>query len=103
MIKADRRYTTQAEGATVNFDAPAPQNAHLRFAGVGQNFEVSFDGGLSWQAAQAQDQKTYNEHFWSFWMPIPAGTQQVQFRADRTMYFNSEWMVRDLAIWSLNN
>ena len=103
MIKADRRYTNIFDGSTVNFAAPAPKDAHLRFAGVGQNFEVSFDGGASWQPAQVQDQRRHNEHFWSFWTPIPEGTQQVQFRADKTMYFNEDWMVRDLAIWSLNN
>jgi hypothetical protein len=89
--------------ATVSFDAPAPPDAHLRFAGIGDDLEVSFDGGSSWQAAELQwtSDPGIEDHFHSFWMPVPEGVTEVKFRgAD---WWGGEWRVRDLSFWSLTS
>jgi hypothetical protein len=80
--------------------SPAPENAHARFSAIGRNMEVSFDRGKSWQKAEPQMQKRYAQGaFWSYWMPIPAGTTQVQFRGQE--WWGGNWRVKDLNIWSL--
>ena len=50
LLRADRR-TADAANGKLSFPAPAPANANLRFAGIGSNLSVSFDGGKTWQAA----------------------------------------------------
>jgi len=100
MIAANRRYTDRAN-PTVSLSAPAPANAYLRFVGIGPNLQVRFDGG-AWQTAhlQLQDSRYFkDEHFRNFWMPIPAGTTQVEFRGDR--WWGTDWHVRNISVWSL--
>ena len=54
-------------------DVLAGSNLPLRFAGIGNALEVSFNGGVSWTPAQLQALKeSIEEHFKSYWMPIPA-------------------------------
>ena len=85
--------------AALLFSAPAPANAHLRFAGIGQNLEVSFDDGRTWQSAELQAQEKIKEdHFQSYWMPIPAGTNSMQFRGEK--WWGGRWLVRDISIWA---
>jgi hypothetical protein len=98
IINGDAR-SVHASGATVvNFAAPAPVNAFLRFSGIG-TIQLSYDGGATWVAAQKQSQiGNHEEHFSSYFTPIPAGTQSVAFRgAD---WYGGPWWVRDSAIWS---
>jgi hypothetical protein len=100
LIKALQRAASVAKGATVSFDTPAPANAHLRFAGIGTKLEVSFNGGTTWQAAQMQAHdptKLKEEHFRSYWMPIPAGVQQVKVRGQN--WYSNPWYIRDISIW----
>ena len=95
MIKADRRYVNEKTEPTVTFAAPAPPDSNLRFAAVG-DFEISFDGGASWSQASPRPIKRHQpELFSSYWLPIPEGTQQVQFRGQ-------QWHASDLSIWSLS-
>jgi hypothetical protein len=99
MIHADRRFADAASGAIVNFESPAPENAFLRFSGIGQNMEVSFDGGNTWKAAQIQPQTRHlEENFWSYFTPIPQGVASVQFRAGS--WYGNPWHVRNLSIWA---
>jgi hypothetical protein len=99
ILRADRRSVGPDTTGSVNFPAPAPQEAHLRFAGIGVALELSFDGGANWQAAQLQAQKGLNEdHFKSYWMPVPAGTSSVQFRGRD--WRGGPWQVRDISIWA---
>ena len=94
MIKADRRSLNDQTDAVVTFAAPAPANSNLRFAGIGERIDVSFDGGASWQQAQYRRQKrAQDELFKSYWLPVPEGTQQVRFRG-------ADWQVNDVSIWS---
>ena len=101
LIKAAQRYVDPSTGESVSFEQPAPQGAHLRFAGIGNALEVSFDDGKTWQAAQlqAQDESYFkDEHFKSFWTPIPAGVQQIQLRGQN--WWGGDWHIRDISIWA---
>ncbi|HEU4325431.1 MAG TPA: hypothetical protein VFS21_19965 [Roseiflexaceae bacterium] len=97
IIRADRR-TFEADDAPLTLERPAPAGAHLRFAGIGDALEVSFDGGDSWQPAELQAQRRLvDEHFRSYWMPIPAGVKQVAFRGRD--WWGGPWMIRDTSVW----
>ena len=103
MLHGDRRYADQ-NADTIRFTAAAPDSAFLRFAGIGDDLEVTFDGGLTWVPAtmQLQDPSLIvTEHFKSYWMSIPAGIEQVAFRG--TNWWGGNWRVKDLSIWSLNS
>jgi hypothetical protein len=95
IIQADRRYVDGAQ--TVNFASPAPAGSNLRFSANGI-VEVNFGGG--WQAARIQPAETNVDRTKSYWMPIPAGTQAVQFRGQDT--FNGPFFAKDFSIWSLS-
>lgn len=99
ILRGDRRYLDSRTGPLVTFRQPAPADSHLRFAGIGDNLEVSFDRGVTWQPAQLQAQEeTADEHFKSYWMPIPAGVSLVHFRGDK--WWGGDWHVRDISIWA---
>ncbi|MCA9873788.1 MAG: hypothetical protein KC441_09035 [Anaerolineales bacterium] len=100
ILRADRRYVEKGTTATVHFPASAPANSHLRFAGIGNNLQVSFDGGSSWQPVQMQPARfdPADENFKSYWMPVPAGTTSVKFRGED--WWGGGWQVRDISIWS---
>ena len=94
IIQADRRYVDGAQ--TVNFVSPAPAGSNLRFSANGI-VEVNFGGG--WQAARIQPAEKNVDRTKSYWMPIPAGTQAVQFRGQDT--FNGPFFAKDFSIWAL--
>lgn len=99
MIPGDRRYVDVSIHPVVKFNPPIPENAFLRFSAIGKNIEVSFDGGLNWQEARVQSQLKYEEdRFWSYWMPVPDGLEQVQFRGQD--WWGGTWHVRDISLWS---
>lgn len=98
ILGSNRRYV-QPGANTVNLSAPAPANARLRFSGIGENLEVSFNGGNTWQPAQKQAQEQYHEdHFRSYWTPIPAGTTSIKFRGQE--WWGGDWHARDITVWS---
>jgi hypothetical protein len=98
LLRADRR-AVDAGATQIRLPAPAPANANLRFAGIGSNLSVSFDGGATWQKAQLQAQKAKgDEIFKSYWMPIPAGVSNVQFRGSD--WWGGKWLVRDISVWA---
>lgn len=100
IIHSIQRYTDAENGAQIQLSAPAPVAANLRFSGIGKNLQVSFDNGVTWKRAVPQSQERYNEDvFWSFWMPIPTGTQTIQFKG--TKWWGGEWRVQDVSAWSL--
>lgn len=99
MLHADRRFV-DAAADSVTLSAPAPAGAHLRFAGLGNSMDVSFDGGQTWSPAQLQSQLSHVEgHAWSYWTPIPAGAAQVRFRGAN--WYGGPWEARDITVWSL--
>jgi hypothetical protein len=99
MLHPDRA-TATAVSNQLAFDRPAPSGAHLRFTGIGTNLDVSFDGGGSWQTPQLQSysQQLGDDHFRSYWTPVPEGAQTVRVRGSN--WFGGPWLVRNVTIWS---
>lgn len=99
MLQADKRRADQA-GPQLNFSGRAPSNAFLRFTGIGTGLGVSFDGGSTWQTPrlQAFEQLLGDEHFRSYWTPIPAGAQSARFRGSD--WFGGSWLVRNASVWA---
>ena len=102
MIHADQRFVAgDSSTKSINFTSPAPKDAYLRFAAIG-TVEVSYDGGHSWQQAKRQAEGSrHQEHFSSYWTPIPAGTQSVSFRFSNDDWYSGPFRAKDFAIWSL--
>jgi hypothetical protein len=99
LLKADQPRVDATTQPWVAFAEAAPAGSYLRFAGIGNALEVSFDSGVSWQAAQMHPvRKQAEEHFKPYWMPVPAGTSRVDFRG--SSWWAGEWMVRGISIWS---
>jgi hypothetical protein len=97
MIKGDRRYL-EADRPAITFERPAPANAFLRFSAWGEQLELSFDGGGTWQPARRAVQGDDDSHIYNYWTAIPAGVQSVQVRGETWM--GGGWHVKDLAIWA---
>jgi hypothetical protein len=94
------------QSQTVNFAAPAPSNAFLRFESLSGGISVSFDGGKTFQAAHRQPiigdhGNIHTEHFLPYFTPMPQGAQSVVFSGQN--WFGGAWWVRDAAIWSDQN
>jgi hypothetical protein len=101
IIRADRRFVDPTQPAALSFPQPAPADSHLRFSGIGNNLEISTDGGATWSAAVLQAQEEYHgDHFRTYWTPIAAGTDSVMIRGSN--WYGGKWMVRDISIWSKN-
>jgi hypothetical protein len=77
---------------------PAPKNAELRFAAVG-NIQISTDGGKTYQAAKMQGTQEHLEHMTSFFTPIPEGTTSVMLRG-QTNSSGQPWWVEDVSVWA---
>jgi len=83
----------------INLSAPSPSNGFLRFAGIGSALSVSYDGGVTWTPAVQQTvSESIEEHFKSYWMPIPAGTTQIKFSGQA--FWGGDWIVRDVSVWA---
>jgi hypothetical protein len=99
MLRADGRFVDATTPAEVIFPSPSPPASHLRFMGIGNDLEVSVDNGETWQPARLQMQtKGAEEHFKSYWTPIPAGVSSVLLRGTDGWF--GPWMVRDISIWA---
>jgi hypothetical protein len=102
IVRGAPRFVDGSASSEVTFPTPAPENAHLRFAGFGNNLQVSFDGGVTWQAARVQAQaKSDAGHFSSYWTPVPVGVKSVQIRGQGG-WWGGQWMVRDISIWAVS-
>ena len=101
MLNGDLKLATGDVPGQVRFAQPAPAGAHLRFVGIGNQLQLSFDAGKSWQNAQRQTQKgSAEDHVSSFWTPVPEGITSVMVRGER--YSGGDWAIRDIAIWAEN-
>jgi hypothetical protein len=100
MLHANQRYVEEGNNV-VGFSKHTPPNSHLRFSAIGEQLEVSFDGGQTWQDAVRQYQEDdLDDHFSSYWTPVPAGIQTVIFRG--VEWWGGPWHARDISIWSQN-
>lgn len=98
LIRANQRYASAAAGTHVTFPSPAPANSFLRFNGYALP-KLSLDGGKTWQTPPTQAESAHGDsHVENYWVPIPAGTQSVDFSGSDT--YVGPWQVRDLTIMS---
>lgn len=115
VIKADKRYAdSTSDWQKVTFNSPAPANAYLRFAAVGEPL-LSLDGGTTSKAlpTQPSSQEALNSgevlwgHAASFFTPIPEGTQSVfiKLRAHPGSWYTENYgmIAQDFAIWSADS
>jgi hypothetical protein len=77
---------------------PAPKNASLRFAAVG-DIQISTDGGKTYQPARMQGTQAHLEHMTTFFTPIPQGTTTVMLRG-QTNSSEQPWWVEDVNVWA---
>jgi hypothetical protein len=100
ILRGSPRLVSDATSNRVTFPSPAPPGAFLRFASMGgDNLEVSFNGGQTWQPAQRQAQeKSITEHWSSYWTPIPTGATSAQFRGQWN--YAGPWRVQDPSIFA---
>jgi hypothetical protein len=99
IVRGTPRYVTAETVRDVSFPVSVSGNTSLRFIAAGNNLAVSFDGGANWQPARRQSQKNNKqEHFSSYFTPMPAGVTRVQFRGEES--WAGPWMVRDVSIWA---
>jgi hypothetical protein len=98
LIRGDRRFVDAGSPSRVNFPAPAPANSFLRFSGTGgggnSRFDLSFNGGASWQTPSKQPATNADDGIGSYWVPVPQGTTRVDFRGQPNFF------VKDFAIFS---
>jgi hypothetical protein len=102
ILRADRRNVNAGSPTrTVFFPQPAPPNSYVRFGGIGDNLAVSANGGATWIPAVRQaESRDVDEHFKSFWTPIPAGATSITFRGSG--WWGGRWEVRDISIFANN-
>lgn len=88
VIKADKRYVDSTSAfQKITFNSPAPANAYLRFAAVGQPL-LSYDNGTTFTPLTTQPSSQEGLHngevLWghaaSFFTPIPQGNQSVYIK-----------------------
>jgi hypothetical protein len=87
-------------GGAITFGAPAPVGSYLKFAAIG-SVQVSYDGGKTFSAAQKPPMDAslfHEEHFTSYFTPVPAGTRSVQVKLSGGWY--GPGMARDFSIVS---
>jgi hypothetical protein len=96
MVKGTPRIVT-ARNNTVRFARPTPRG-HLRFSGIDEGMQVSFNG-RRFQPARQNPQDFSANTMQSYWTPIPAGTRTVRFRGRN--WWGGHWRVQDVGAWSL--
>jgi len=107
MVHASPKLITNSTNNVLTLDRPAPAGAKIRFAGVGDTLELSFDNEVTWQNAILQDAPSGQDRYFfrSYWMDIPAGTEKIAFRGTDWTFFGvtgGEWAVRDATVWAKN-
>ena len=108
IIQSDRQLVEWNDSnPRVNFDAPAPANAFVRFhtmRDTGQT-EISFDGGNTWvealeqlSAKQVIGGPCKDPCISNYWHPVPDGTTSMMVRNGEGG--RHDWFAHDFRIWS---
>ncbi|MEZ4425444.1 MAG: hypothetical protein R3E98_18750 [Gemmatimonadota bacterium] len=87
--------------AEVTLELASRAGSRLRFAGIGEGLELSFDGGGSWVPATLQPHDPAHldsGHFRSYFTPMPASVTRVLLRG--SPWWGGDWHVRDVSEWS---
>jgi hypothetical protein len=96
IIRSDGR-ALSASKTVATLESPAPANAYVRFTAIGPNIQVRFNGG-QWIDAVRKKADAQEEHFESYWTPVPQGTTTVEVRGQN--WWGGAWYVRDLTVWA---
>jgi hypothetical protein len=100
MLKADQPYVDKTSRPYVTFASGAPAGTYLRFAGIGDEIDVSFDGGHTFYKANNQAASDLRQdHFRGYWTPVPEGVTRVDIKG--TGWYGGDWIARGIALWSL--
>ncbi len=89
-----------AEGSnpTMLFNSPTPAG-HVSFSAIGSAIQLRFNGG-AWANVQLNaPQAGQDEHYRSYWHPIPQGTTTVEFRGSN--WWGGQWYVSDVAAFGV--
>ncbi len=98
ITRAQQAYVDPGTSSAVTFPSASQAGDHLRFAGVGQPYLVSFDSGATWQNMALQTaEKTNPSTAQNYWMVVPAGTQRVDLQG--TSGWWGDWFARDISLW----
>ncbi|MGE0600075.1 MAG: hypothetical protein AB7J35_09580 [Dehalococcoidia bacterium] len=103
MLRSTERYA-DSDNPVVHFEEASEADSMLRFAAIG-TVELSTDGGKTWLAADRQESvdevegNHHPEHFSSYWMPLPAGVSEIQFRFSADDWYSGPYFAQDIAIW----
>lgn len=78
---------------------PAPKNTRMRFNGyVGDYVNVAFDDNLFQKVtAQASEKPDTRDHFRTFWVDVPEGTQKITFDGPSGFLY---WRIKNISLWS---
>lgn len=100
MIKPNVR-TVRNENTPVVFNQPAPANSYLRFSAAG-SVQISLNNGAYQSVSKQPSTGTSdpNGHVASYFVPVPAGTQNVRFKM--TDIGAGGVRANDFAIWSMD-
>ncbi len=103
IIKTDvTSFLDSTTGSRINFAAPAPAGATLRFTGVANRIQLSFDDGRTWTRATLQPQPTNNvegdEHGDDYTVPVPSGTTHALVQGDR--WWGGDWQIANIALYA---
>ena len=102
IIQPDKTVVSDSDSdQTFNFNTTAPDDdSYLRFMAVGHDIELSFNNGITWitPTLQLTGQPQDSNRFRYYWTQIPRDIDQVKVRG--TNWWNGDWAVRDMSIWS---
>jgi hypothetical protein len=84
----------------MTFAEPAPSGARLRFNAV-CNVDVAFDGGGYTRAVRQPESVHRPELASSYFVPVPAGAQSVQYRFSADDWYSGPCVAKDASLFSL--
>lgn len=97
IIYPDSRVVT-VNGNTVHLPAPTTVDTRMRFNGyVGDYVDVTFDTSNPVRVlATASEKPETRDHFRTFWVDVPIGTQTISFNGPSGFLY---WRIKDISLW----
>jgi hypothetical protein len=103
ILKGDRSFINSTTTNQWNLTT-APSGALLKFVGIANKIEVSFNDGTSWTRVPLANQPSNNpegdEHGDDYLTALPQGTTKVLFRGER--WWGGDWEVDNIGVYAFN-